>query len=130
MQRRMFMYGGLLLVLIGAFAAGCRKSASSSAKVPKAKEGAQVNVDSNGNERGKSEATNNAEITAALANLPASDRALAEGQKTCPVSGELLGSMGAPIKIDVKGQSVFICCEGCRDQLLAKPDEYLAKIKR
>jgi hypothetical protein len=73
---------------------------------------------------------NNAKITAALAELSAEDRALAIAQKVCPVSGELLGEMGAPVKVDVKGQSVFICCEGCQDELLSKPDEYLAKIKK
>jgi Cu(I)/Ag(I) efflux system membrane fusion protein len=72
----------------------------------------------------------NADVIASLAELPADDRALAEQQKVCPVSGELLGSMGAPIKIAVKGQPVFICCEGCKEELLAKPDEYLAKLKK
>jgi len=47
----------------------------------------------------------------------------------CPVSDEMLGSMGAPIKIDVDGQQVWICCEGCRDPLLEDPAKYLAKLK-
>ena len=34
--------------------------------------------------------------------------------------------MGTPIKIDVKGRPVFICCEGCRDSLLEEPEKYLA----
>lgn len=72
----------------------------------------------------------NADVTAALAELSAEDRVLAENQKICPVSGEPLGAMGAPIKLDVKGQPVFICCEGCKDKLLSKPDEYLAKLKK
>ena len=74
--------------------------------------------------------TANAEITAAFAKLPAADRALAEKQKICPVSGEALGTMGAPLKMEVKGQTVFLCCEGCKDKLLASPDEYLAKINK
>lgn len=69
-------------------------------------------------------------ITEALANLSAEDRALAEKQKVCPVSGEPLGAMGTPKKIEVKGQSVFICCEGCEEKLLANPDEYLAKLNK
>ena len=72
----------------------------------------------------------NAEVTAAMAKLSAEDRTLAEKQKICPVSGEELGSMGAPIKVDVKGKPVFICCEGCKEELLAKPDEYLAKLQK
>lgn len=83
-----------------------------------------------GHEHGDHADGDNAEIVAALAKLPAEDRALAEQQKLCPVSGEPLGAMGAPIKIDVKGQPVFICCEGCKKDLLAKPDEYLAKLKK
>ncbi|WP_460166783.1 hypothetical protein [Thermostilla marina] len=49
-------------------------------------------------------------------------------QHICPVSGEMLGSMGTPIKVDVSGRQVWICCEGCRDSLLAEPDKYLAKL--
>ena len=48
----------------------------------------------------------------------------------CPVSGEMLGTMGAPLKIDVNGQQVWICCDACKDKLLASPDEYLAKLKK
>jgi YHS domain-containing protein len=70
------------------------------------------------------------EIEKAMAALSTQDRALAEAQKDCPVSGEPLGSMGAPIKLDVKGQAVFICCEGCRKKLLRDPDTYLAKLKK
>jgi hypothetical protein len=72
----------------------------------------------------------NAKITAAPAKLSAEDKTLAEKQEFCPVSGELLGTMGAPIKIDVKGQPVFICCDGCKEKLLSTPDEYLAKLKK
>jgi Cu(I)/Ag(I) efflux system membrane fusion protein len=39
-----------------------------------------------------------------------------------------LGSMGVPIKVDVDGRPVFICCEGCRDELLAEPSKYIAKL--
>jgi Cu(I)/Ag(I) efflux system membrane fusion protein len=45
------------------------------------------------------------------------------------VAGEELGSMGTPIKVDVEGQAVFICCEGCRKKLLADPQKYLDKLK-
>lgn len=72
-----------------------------------------------------------AKLTAAraeLAKLPAEDVAAAEKQHKCPVSGELLGSMGVPIKVDVNGRSVWICCAGCKDALLEKPDEYLGKL--
>ena len=51
-------------------------------------------------------------------------------QHFCPVSGEMLGSMGVPEKVDVNGQPVWICCDGCKDKLLADPDKYLAKLAK
>jgi len=69
-----------------------------------------------------------AKIQAALASLPAEDRALAEKQKICPVGGGPLGAMGTPIKVAVAGQEVFICCEHCEEPLVSDPDKYLAKI--
>ncbi len=32
-------------------------------------------------------------------------------------------------KVDVNGKSVWICCDGCKDKLLADPEKYLAKLK-
>lgn len=69
-------------------------------------------------------------MKAELAKLSPEDAASAEKQHVCPVSGKMLGTMGAPQKIDVKGQDVWICCAGCKDPLLEKPDEYLAKLKK
>jgi YHS domain-containing protein len=69
-----------------------------------------------------------AKIKASLALLSTHDRALAEKQKICPVSGEALGAMGAPKKISVAGHDVFICCQGCEKELTSEPDKYLAKI--
>lgn len=69
-------------------------------------------------------------MKAELAKLSPQDAASAEKQHFCPVSGEMLGTMGAPKKIDVNGQHVWICCDGCKDKLLANPDEYLAKLQK
>lgn len=68
-------------------------------------------------------------IEAAMALLSAEDRALAEHQEICPVADFPLGSMGAPVKVMVKGQPVFICCEGCRSSLLETPEKYISKLK-
>jgi Cu(I)/Ag(I) efflux system membrane fusion protein len=65
-----------------------------------------------------------------FAALGAEDAALARAQKTCPVSDEELGSMGTPIKVEVKGRTVFLCCKGCKNKLLANPDTYLAKLDK
>ena len=63
-----------------------------------------------------------------LAKLAPEDAAAAERQHICPVSGEMLGTMGTPLKVHVKDQDVWICCEGCKDQLITDPDTYLAKL--
>lgn len=68
------------------------------------------------------------EITAAMAELDEADRTAALAQKICPVSDEPLGSMGTPLKVEVEGRTVFICCEGCRDHLLKEPAKFLAKL--
>lgn len=69
-----------------------------------------------------------AETAAGLAQLDEADRALAAKQRICPVSGALLGSMGKPVKISVKGQTVFLCCAGCEAEIRRSPDEYLQKL--
>ncbi len=51
-------------------------------------------------------------------------RSAAIQQGICPVSGEPLGSMGKPIKLDVQGREVFICCSGCEDSLRETPQKY------
>jgi len=68
------------------------------------------------------------DIPEGLAELSSEDRAAAVAQVICPVSGEKLGTMGAPVKVSVKGREVFLCCEGCRKSLLEDPDKYLAKL--
>jgi YHS domain-containing protein len=60
--------------------------------------------------------------------LSEADRAAALAQKVCPVSGDKLGEMGTPFKINIKGRDVFLCCPSCKDDLLKDPDKYLAKL--
>jgi hypothetical protein len=69
------------------------------------------------------------EIDTALAKLSEADRRSAEAQKICPVSDEPLGSMGTPIKFEVEGQTVWVCCEGCEQPVRDDPAQYLAKLK-
>jgi len=69
-----------------------------------------------------------AKIEANLASLSVEDRELALKQKVCPISGDALGMMSAPLKLDVEGHTVFICCESCEEPLLSDPDRYLAKL--
>lgn len=53
------------------------------------------------------------------------DEALIAAQKTCPVSGEELGSMGKPLKMQVGDKAVFLCCKGCVKTFNKDPQKYL-----
>jgi membrane fusion protein, copper/silver efflux system len=66
--------------------------------------------------------------SAALDALSPDDRAVAERQRTCPVTGLALGSMGTPERVVVSGRVVFLCCGGCRSKLLAEPAKYLGRL--
>ena len=68
-------------------------------------------------------------IETSISMLDEEDQKLARAQKTCPVSDQPLGSMGTPIKLEVKGKTVFLCCAGCKKRILRDPDKYLAKLK-
>jgi hypothetical protein len=107
--------GGLLAaVLLSCAIVGCSKKPAS----PPAAKGPEMSAEAE------------AAIAENLAKLSPEDRELAAKQKVCPISEHPLGSatMGVPIKLDVKGHAVFICCEGCRDAVLSEPDKYLAKL--
>ena len=39
-----------------------------------------------------------------------------------------LGSMGPPVKLTIEGQSVFLCCDGCKDAATENPAATLAKV--
>jgi membrane fusion protein, copper/silver efflux system len=60
--------------------------------------------------------------------LSAADRKLAAAQKICPVTSAPLDSMGGPVRIEVNGRTVFLCCEGCEEAVRKDPKKYLAKI--
>lgn len=60
-----------------------------------------------------------------IALLPAADREAALAQRTCPVTGELLGAHGKPLKVQVNGRAIFVCCRGCVAQLKSNPEKYL-----
>lgn len=76
-------------------------------------------------ESGSEEAS---KIAKAMDKLPEADRQAAETQATCPVTGELLGSMGKPIKLIVGDKQLFLCCAGCEKKATEKFDEYYAQV--
>jgi len=70
------------------------------------------------------------EVRDNLAKLSPEDRKLAEEQQFCAVqSDKRLGSMGVPVKITVKGQPVFLCCDGCIAKAESHPDQTLTKVQ-
>jgi Cu(I)/Ag(I) efflux system membrane fusion protein len=71
-----------------------------------------------------------AKIAAALGAVPAADRALAEQQGTCPIlPNSRLGSMGTPVKLTLQGETVFLCCPGCKDQATANAGKTVERVK-
>jgi len=69
-------------------------------------------------------------IAEARAKLDAADRALVDAQDYCPVMPEKrLGEMGVPVKIELKGQPVFLCCKGCKRTAESDPDGTLKVVK-
>lgn len=70
-----------------------------------------------------------AKLAAVLEKMPAADRRIVEAQEFCPILDQSrLGSMGAPVKVTIEGQTVFLCCGGCKKDALANPKKTLAKI--
>lgn len=65
-----------------------------------------------------------------VATVPPSEQQLAAAaiarQKSCPVSGKPLGSMGEPVAVDVNGQTVYACCSGCVKTIQSDPAKYAA----
>lgn len=72
-----------------------------------------------------------AKIKAALNKLSTPDRRLAEAQELCPIQQDTpLGKMGVPLKVFIKGQPVFLCCVGCKEDAQSNPDQTLDRVQR
>ncbi len=66
-------------------------------------------------------------IAKAISELPAAEQAEASKQKYCAVqTKQLLGTMGMPYKVMLDGQSVYLCCAGCKGKATRNPKETLA----
>lgn len=123
MPRHDFAALAVVLGLLTFGLSGCSQPADDA---PAAGDAAATDDHSHADEEGAGDSA----VAAALAKLSDEDRALAEAQKICPVGEGLLGSMGTPVKVDVNGKPVFICCEHCREPLLEDPDKYLANLAK
>src|SRR5438270_3719174 len=115
------------LALVALLPLAGRANESTEAKKPAAhasvEMGRKVHTDA------KADNTDEKEIQDNLAKLSPEDRKLAAAQKYCPDPNEPLGSMGAPIKVMVKDQPVFVCCKGCSKSVKDNADETLAKVE-
>jgi uncharacterized protein (TIGR03000 family) len=66
-----------------------------------------------------------------LAKLSPEDRKLAEAQKLCAVQEQVrLGAVGTPVKVMIKGQPVFLCCEACLTRAQNNPEKTLEQVKK
>jgi len=63
--------------------------------------------------------------TLSITRSTAADQAAISAQRVCKVSGETLGSMGAPIKVTRGDRAIFLCCQSCVKRIQANPDQYL-----
>jgi hypothetical protein len=70
------------------------------------------------------------EELAEIKKLPAEEQPIAIAQASCPVSGDHLGEMGAPIKQVVGDKTFFLCCAGCEKAVKANPDKVLADLAK
>jgi YHS domain-containing protein len=112
-----------------AYVVGCNSQSTNSVSQPAAKAKVQPG-ESSPPQKPVAQAMDDSNIAKGLADLSTEDRTIAIKQAVCPVSGEKLGMMGVPVKMDVKGHTVFLCCPSCKDELLGNPDEYLAKLNK
>jgi YHS domain-containing protein len=63
---------------------------------------------------------------AAPASAPAGAYA---GQRTCPVTGAALTSAAKPVAVAAKGETIYVCCQGCALKVRLNPEPYLAKVR-
>lgn len=69
-------------------------------------------------------------IPPGLLKLSPQDRAVALAQRTCPVTGDLLGENNAPFKVRIGNRDIFVCCQGCIKDLQSNPAAYLPNLKK
>ena len=60
----------------------------------------------------------------AVTSATAADQAAINAQRVCKVSGEPLGSMGAPIKVIRGDRAIYLCCKSCLKTVRGEPARY------
>ena len=124
-------YLALIVVVSAAYIAGCSKTSQPSTQKENAQASAENHEHHEHGDHAHGHSDMDSEVQAALAELSEEDRTAAKLQKFCAAEPEnLLGSMGAPIKLMIEGQPVFLCCEGCKDAALKDPQATLATVAK
>lgn len=130
-MNRLTLIATVLLTVVGIGLVGCGSKTKTKTKTDEVTKSKTDHTDHKSHADHKTDGGSDMDkMKAELAKMSAEDRASAEKQHMCPVSDKMLGSMGAPIKLTVKDQDVWICCEGCKQQVLDDPDTFLAKVKK
>lgn len=114
-------------------ASGCNSSQSEAPNAAKSSNQPDTENDHAGHDHGDGDQTAKTDMekmTKALADFSEEDRKSAMKQHFCPVTDAMLGAMGKPSKVEVQGQQVWICCDGCKDKLKSDPEKYLAKLNK
>ena len=123
---------GLLSVVV--LTVGCQTQTPPPTTAATASQAAHADDDSHQHVAGKDqddhqEQAADPKVSAALAKLSPEDQPMAKAQQFCAVMNQSrLGSMGTPLKLEIKGEPVFVCCAGCKSKALKNPDETLAKV--
>ncbi len=108
---------------LGMFATGCQTQTAPTT--------ADVSTESVLAEADAADSQPDSDIALVLGKLSAEDRKTVDAQKYCAVmSSNLLGSMGTPLKLEIKGESVFLCCSGCKSKAQENPDQTLAAVAK
>jgi len=125
MLRMNLLLSGLATLALAVGLSGCAGANKGNAKPDNAKQDSHAEEGSHaGHDQG------GGKYAEELAKLSPADRAAAEKQKICPVSKQPLGSMGVPYKLEVKGRTVFLCCQGCEGEIKSDPDKYFAELDK
>lgn len=110
-----------LLAFVFLFLSGCSGDGKD-----KPKDDKEVNADKKTDKQDEA-----ASVRANVEKLKPEDRKLAEEQHFCAVEPDhLLGSMGVPVKVMIKGQPVILCCDACEIKAKAHADRTLAKVQQ
>ena len=73
-------------------------------------------------------APNPKEVRPGIFESSLADAGAIEAQHICPVMNKDLGSMGPPMKVNLNGKAVYVCCLGCVQKLQDSPKEYLQEL--